>query len=103
MSTKTILELRAGDWAHIEVKVEQLWESDHKSVSQVGVFTDETGIIKFVVWKKSELPLMEEGVIYKIGKVPVTEFDGRLQVAVVKTSVIERVSEPVVETDQRTV
>ncbi|MCK4500733.1 hypothetical protein KAU11_09545, partial [Candidatus Babeliales bacterium] len=73
--------------------VEQLWESDHSAIRQVGVFTDDTGIIKFVSWEKSNLPLMEEGVIYRIGKVPVTEFDERLQVALVGTTEITRVEQ----------
>ena len=99
MKQTNIEDLNAGDWAEIVVKVEQLWESEHPAIRQVGVLTDDTGIIKFVSWEKSNLPLMEEGITYTIGKVPVTEFDERLQVALVGTTEITRV-QPVESPEQ---
>lgn len=92
--SKNIEDLNADKWAHIEVKAEQIWDNDHPAIRQVGVLTDDTGIIKFVAWEKSNLPLLEEGVTYRIGKVVVTEYDGKLQVAFVSTTEIERVGVP---------
>lgn len=90
MSIKNIEDLKADSWSVIEVKVEQVWENNHPAIRQVGVFTDDTGIIKFVSWEKSNLPLMEEGVVYTIGKVVVTKFEDKLQVALVATTEIRR-------------
>lgn len=86
-----IVHVTAGMWPTLQVKVEQLWESEHPSIRQLGVFTDDTGIIKFVSWEKANLPLMEEGATYKVGKVPVTAFEGRFQVALVSITTITRV------------
>lgn len=88
MSIKNIEDLKSGDWINLKVKAEQIWENDHPAIRQVGVLTDETGIVKFVSWEKANQPLLREGAIYEIGKVPVTEYDGRLQVAIVATTTI---------------
>ena len=90
---KQIEDLEAGKWITFEVKVEQLWENNHESIRQVGLLSDDTGIVKFVSWEKSNLPLLEEGVTYVIGKVPVTEFEDNFQVSMVKTTKIERVAD----------
>ena len=87
---KQIEDLEAGKWVTLEVKVEQLWESSHESIRQTGVMTDATGIIKFVSWQKSNLPTLLEGETYRIGKVPVTEYEGNMQISLVKTTKIER-------------
>ncbi|MFW6048468.1 MAG: replication protein A, partial [Candidatus Natronoplasma sp.] len=50
-----------GEWVSLKVKVLQLWESNSDSISQVGLLGDETAKIKFVSWKKADLPDLEEG------------------------------------------
>lgn len=89
-NVKPIEELEEGKWVTLEVTFNQEWENDHSSIRQVGLLIDDTGIIKFVSWEKSELPLLEEGVKYRIGKVPVSKYEDYLQIALVKTTIIER-------------
>lgn len=88
---RMIEDLVAGKWANIEATVLQIWENSHPSIRQVGVLKDSSGIVKFVSWEKSNLPLLEEGVAYRFEGVPVTEFEDRLSVALVSTTEITRV------------
>lgn len=90
MTTK-IEDLKAGQWADIEAKVIQLWDNDHESISQVGIIGDDTSIVKFVSWNKSNLPLMEEGVEYRITNLPVSEYGDNLQVSLNKNTTIEQI------------
>jgi replication factor A1 len=77
-----------GLWISLKVKVIQLWESDKSSVSQVGLLGDETGIIKFVAFSKSELPLLEEGKSYHFSKLVTDSWQGRFSVKLNKATVI---------------
>jgi replication factor A1 len=50
-----------GKWVTLRGKVVQLWETNHESISQVGLLGDESGTIKFTKWTKANLPQVEEG------------------------------------------
>ncbi len=75
-------------WISLKAKVVQLWESDKSSISQVGLLGDETGIIKFVAFSKSELPLIEEGKSYHFSKLVTDSWQGRFSVKLNKATVI---------------
>lgn len=90
---KQIEELEEGKWITIEATFQQEWESDHESIRQTGLLADDTGIIKFVSWEKSDLPKMVEGVKYRIGKVPVSRYEDYLQIALVGTTNITRIED----------
>lgn len=90
-NVKQIEDLEEGKWVTLEATFQQEWKNNHESITQTGLLGDDTGIIKFVTWAKSGLPLMEEGAIYRIGKVPVSKYEEYLQIALVKTTKIERV------------
>jgi len=79
----------------LKAKVVQLWDSNSPNVSQVGLIGDETGIIKFVVWAKAELPEVEEGKSYLFKNVVTDSFQGRMQVNVTRTSRIEEIDEEI--------
>lgn len=89
-NAKQIEDLGDGKWVTLEVTFLQEWENDHDAIRQIGLLQDDTGIIKFVAWEKSNLPLLEEGVRYRLGKVPVSKYEDYLQIALVKTTIIER-------------
>ena len=89
---RKIEDLIVDKWANIEVKVLELWENEHTLIRQVGILKDSSGIVKFVSWEKSNLPLLEEGVTYRLEGVPVSEFEGRLAVALVSTTEITRIT-----------
>ena len=93
MKITPIEDLQIEKWANIEAKVSQLWDNDHESIRQVGLLEDDTGIVKFISWEKSNQPLLEEGVTYRLKRMPVTEFENRLSVALVSTSEITRLGE----------
>ena len=59
--TKIVDISENGQWANLNVKVIQLWENTHESISQVGLLGDETGIIKFTKWQSTGLPEPQTG------------------------------------------
>ncbi len=75
-----------GIWIDVRGKVVQFWESNSDAISQVGLLADETGRIKFVSWRKSNLPLMEENRVYLIKNAVVDSWNDRLQVNLNRTS-----------------
>lgn len=90
MGTK-IEDLKDGQWHDVTAKVIQIWNNEHGAIRQVGIIGDETGIVKFVSWEKSNLPLVVVEVEYDFRNIVVSEFDGKLQIAFNSNTVIERV------------
>lgn len=86
-----IEDLKPDKWANLEVTVKEIWNNEHPAIRQVGLLKDSSGIVKFVAWEKSGLPLLELDGIYRLEGLPVTEFDERLGVALVATTVITRI------------
>lgn len=76
-------------WIDLRAKVVQLWDPTSETISQTGLIGDETGVIKFVKWAKSELSDLEEGASYLFKNVVTDEFDGRFSVKLNRTSGIE--------------
>lgn len=77
-----------GKWVNLKVRVVQLWEKNHDSISQVGLIGDETGTIKFTKWASAGLPDVAEGKTYEFRNVVTSEYQGRFQVTLNRTSVI---------------
>ena len=84
-----------GKWANLKAKVIQIWENTHDSISQVGLLGDETGIIKFTIWKNAELPELEQGDSYLLKSVVIGEYNGKYQVQFNKNSSVERLAEDI--------
>jgi len=84
-----------GRWISLKAKVLELWEPRSESVSQVGLLGDDTGVIKFVIWSKSDLPEVEEGKSYLFKNVVTDIFQGRTQVNVNRNSEIIELSEEI--------
>ncbi|HPJ30141.1 MAG TPA: replication protein A [Methanothrix sp.] len=82
-------------WIDLWAKVVQLWDPTSETISQTGLIGDETGVIKFVKWAKSELPDLVEGESYLFKNVVTDEFEGRFSVKLNKTSAIEKLAEEV--------
>ncbi|WP_266079232.1 replication factor A [Haladaptatus caseinilyticus] len=76
-------------WVNLTAKVVDLWEPRSDSVGQVGLLGDETGTIKFTKWAKSDLPELEEGVVYRLGNVVTDEYQGRYSVKLNRTTTVE--------------
>jgi len=90
MTTITKIEeiKEAGKWMNIEGKVIQIWENSNEAISQVGLIGDETGIVKFVAWKKSGCPLLELEETYRLENVATSEFNERFSVSLNKNTKI---------------
>lgn len=84
-----------GQWANLKVKVIQLWENTHESISQVGLLGDETGIIKFTKWQSTGLPDFKQGDSYLLRNVVIDEYNGRFSVKLNRTSSLEKLAEEV--------
>ena len=85
---KKIKDLKESEWATIEVEFIEEWNNNHPSIRQVGLVGDESGIMKLVSWEKSNLPIMQEGHRYRLTKVVISEYDGRIQGALNRKSTI---------------
>jgi len=85
----------AGKWIDIRAKVVQLWDSVSETISQTGLIGDDTGVIKFVKWSKSELPNLEEGKCYIFKNVVTDEFQGRFSIKLNRTSELQPLNEDI--------
>ena len=75
-------------WISIEGKVIQLWENSHEAITQIGLIADRTGIIKFVVWKKSGKPELELDETYRLANVTTSEYNDRFSISINKKTQI---------------
>jgi hypothetical protein len=66
-----------GNWIDLEAKAVQLWDPKSDSMAQTGLLADGTGTTKFVIWKKSGLPPLEEGKSYLIKGAVTKEYKGK--------------------------
>ena len=82
-------------WVTLRSKVVQLWETNHESISQVGLLGDESGTIKFTKWAKAALPQVEEGKSYLFKNVISSEWQGQFSIKLNKTSEIVPIKEDI--------
>jgi ssDNA-binding replication factor A large subunit len=73
-----VRDLRPGVGS-VRVKVVQDWEPSHERMLQAGLLGDETGTIKFTIWKEEGKEKLLQGKVYSIYYALVDEFNGRLQ------------------------
>ncbi|EMA55234.1 hypothetical protein [Halococcus thailandensis] len=92
----------AEEWIDITAKIVELWEPRSDSIAQVGLVGDETGRIKFTSWAKSDLPTLEEGLVYQLGNVVTDEYQGQFSVKLNRTTTIEEVDEEIEVGDNST-
>ena len=76
-STVPISELHPGIGS-IRAKVVQEWDASHERMLQSGLLGDETGTIKFVIWKEPGKESLAPGSVYNIFYAQVDEYNGRL-------------------------
>jgi replication factor A1 len=62
----------------VRAKVVQEWDASHERMLQSGLLGDETGTIKFVIWKEPGKEQLTPGGVYNIFYAQVDEFNGRL-------------------------
>ena len=76
-STIPIVNLHTGVGS-VRAKVIQEWDASHERMLQSGLLGDETGTIKFVIWKEAGKEKLAVGSVYNIFYAMVDEFNGRL-------------------------
>ncbi|MDO5844970.1 MAG: hypothetical protein Q4Q53_07495 [Methanocorpusculum sp.] len=76
----TIHDLKVG-YASLRVKFIEEWESRSDKMLQAGLVGDETGRIKFVIWRDDKKEKLEVGRVYNITNAKVDEFNGRLSIS----------------------
>jgi replication factor A1 len=62
----------------VRAKVVQEWDASHERMLQSGLLGDETGTIKYVIWKEPGREKLAVGGVYNIFYAQVDEFNGRL-------------------------
>jgi replication factor A1 len=62
----------------IRAKVIQEWDTSHERMLQSGLLGDETGTVKFVIWKEEGKEKLAVSSVYNIFYALVDEFNGRL-------------------------
>jgi len=82
-------------WVDLRVKLVDLWEPRSDSISQVGLLGDESGTIKFVSFKTSDLPELEEGQAYELSNVVTDEYEGNYSVKLNRTTGITEIDEAI--------
>ena len=73
-----VRDLRLGVGS-LRVKVVQEWEPSHERMLQTGLLGDETGTVKFTIWREEGKEKLVPGSVYSIYYALVDEFNGRLQ------------------------
>ena len=81
-----------GRWINMKAQVLELWEPYSDSMAQVGLLGDSTGVIKFVAWKTSELPELEEGQAYSLEMVVTDEHNDQMSVNLNSETSIEEIT-----------
>jgi len=76
-ATVPIINLHTGIGS-VRAKVIQEWDATHDRMLQSGLMGDETGTIKFVIWKEAGKDKLAVGSVYNIFYALVDEFNGRL-------------------------
>jgi ssDNA-binding replication factor A large subunit len=62
----------------VRAKVIQEWDASHERMLQSGLLGDETGTVKFVIWREPGKEKLAVGAVYSIFYAQVDEFNGRL-------------------------
>ena len=89
------IQIEDGIWCNLRVKFTDLWESTSEHIDQTGLVGDDTGKIKFVIWKNAGLNGMELDKSYTIDNVVTNVYNGSVSVTLNKTSVITEIDDDI--------
>jgi len=82
-------------WVDLRVKLVDLWDPRSDSIAQVGLLGDESGTIKFVAFKTSDLEELDEGKCYELSNVVTDEYQGTYSVKLNRTTTITEIDEEI--------
>jgi len=87
--------MQENQWISLRVKVVQLWDALHESISQVGLIGDETGTIRFIKWKSDDLPDLIEGKSYFLKNLITRKWQDRYDVQLSGHTEIEELEQDI--------
>ena len=73
----------------VEGEITQLWDPSDTSISQVGLIEDDSGKIKFTIWKASRKTVVSEGETVRFRAVKKNWYQGRCSIAITGWSRVE--------------
>jgi len=98
----TVQDLKPGI-ASVRAKVIQEWEVTHERMLQSGLLGDETGTVKFIIWKEEGKAGLEPGAVYTIFYAQVDEFNGRLSLNLTSATCLPEESDIEVKSSETTI
>ncbi|MBZ3935411.1 replication protein A [Methanimicrococcus blatticola] len=94
---RTVAELQQGGiWTDLKANIVQLFEKTHESIAFAGVLGDETGTMRFTVWKTSEIENIEAGKSYLLKNAITKEWNGNIAVEINRAGKVEEIDEEIV-------
>ncbi|MDR0767214.1 MAG: replication protein A [Methanosarcinales archaeon] len=94
---RTVAELQQGGiWTDLKANVVQIFEQTHETISFAGILGDETGTMRFTVWKTSEIEEMEAGKTYLFKNAITKEWNGMVSVEINRIGKIEETDEKII-------
>lgn len=89
------IKTEEGIWCNLRAKFTDNWESASEHIDQIGLIGDDTGKIKFVMWRNAGLSPMELGKSYTIDNVVTSVYNDKVSVTMNKTSVITEIDDDI--------
>lgn len=86
-----IAEITDEGWVTVEAKVVRLFDSDVDQIKQKGILADETGEITFTSWESTDVPLLEEGDVYRLHNVVVDSYQDEFEIELKTTTDVTEV------------
>jgi replication factor A1 len=87
-----IRDLRPGVGG-VRAKFIQEWDASHERMLQTGLLGDETGTIKFIIWKEPGKEALVPGAVYNLFYAQVDEFNGRLSLNLTAATILQEEGE----------
>ena len=78
-----------GESVNVSGEVKTLWRPSSSKIAQVGLIEDESGTIKFTIWKKSDQKWVKEGDQVQLWSAKKNWYQGRCSLAITGWSRIE--------------
>jgi replication factor A1 len=83
-----VKDLKAGV-ASVRAKVIQEWDVTHDRMLQSGLLGDETGTIKFIIWKEQGKEKLVPGAVYSVFYAQADEFNERLSLNITGATIMQ--------------
>ena len=96
---RKVAELNQNNqWTDLKAKIVQLFENTHESIAYAGILGDETGTMRFTVWKATETEneKMEAGKSYLLTNAIAKEWNGNFVIEVSRIGKVEEILDDIV-------